>query len=152
MRRKWLRAGRRSGWSQQERFARELARPGFDPRNVVCEIDAALEHGPVDQPPSCHSERGVAALVKGPELAWIAPPVDREGRSGWIHADWITAWTLRGDELVVDYEAPPLPVHFENPPHVELRTTEPRRLRAVADATRLAQFVDRASRVLRDRG
>jgi hypothetical protein len=152
MRRRWVRVGGHPGGRRRGRFARELGRPGFDPRNVVCEVDALVEHGTVGGPPSCRAAGGVVALVRGRQLAWVAPPVRDGNRAGWIRPDWVTAWTLRAGELVVDYQPPPTTVHHHDPLRFEPRFSESRRLRAVADAGRLAAFVHRARRVLGRRG
>jgi len=110
-------------------YARLLGRPGFDPGNVVCEVEGAL-------------------LVLH-ELGWVAPPARANQGAGWIQAAWVVGWALDTGELTVDYRPPPILVHHHRPERVELRHTDAQRLRIAADPTELAAFVARASSVLR---
>jgi len=131
------------------RYARLLGRPGFDPGNVVDEIDGRVEHGPVDGAPPDRAGPGVLALLRGDELGWVAPPVGPDHGAGWIQGAWVLGWTLDAGDLVVDYRPPPILVHHHRPPRVELRHPDAQRLHLTADPTGLAAFVTRASAVLR---
>ena len=130
-------------------YARLLGRPGFDPGNVVCEVEGGVEHGPADGAPLERADHGVLALLVRHELGWVAPPARANQGAGWIQAAWVVGWALDTGELTVDYRPPPILVHHHRPERVELRHTDAQRLRIAADPTELAAFVARASSVLR---
>lgn len=140
---RWLLPFRRS-----RRFAALLGRPGFNPLNVLCEVEGAVAHGPVGAAPVCRGDSGVLALLVGRELGWVVPPVQGGECAGWIQAAWITRWASDADQLTIEYQPPPLHVHHHGWPQVEIRLSEPRLLRITSDPAELVAFVDRAADVL----
>ena len=110
-----------------------LARPGFNPYTVLREVSGSIEHGPAGATPTCRGEDGVVALLVGRELAWTLPD-PATGRSGFIAAAEIVAWSSDAGELVVRHRSAVTPADDE--------------LRIVGQTADIADFVSRAARIL----
>ena len=140
------------GRSRHSQFARLLAKPGFDPDDVRAEAVGLVEHGPAGADPECRGD-GAVALLAGRRLGWVAPVVPfrrpapdsmialPDRLDGCVEAGWVTAWTLAGGDLTVEYAVPPgvLPA---------AGTGGRRVLRVAGDPAALSGFVARAARVL----
>jgi hypothetical protein len=149
MLRRWAYMQRFFPFRQSRRFAALLGRPGFNPLNVLREIEGAIEHGPVGSAPACGGDGGVLALLVGRELGWVVPGSSGDCGRWNIAAAWITRWTLDGEQLVIEYHPPPSLVHPRGSTPVETSPSEPQVLRITSDPAGLAAFVHRAARVLR---
>jgi hypothetical protein len=131
----WLHPLRRAR-QRDGRFARILARPGFNPHDVLHEVSGSVEHGPAGAAPTCRGEDGVVALLVGRQLAWTLPdPV--AGRSGFVAAAQIVAWSSGSGLLVVRHRSPVAPA--DDTIH---------ELRIVGEPAQVADFVRRAARIL----
>lgn len=127
-------------------FAAALARPGFDPNNVLYELQCGVACGPVGATAECEAEDGVVALLVRREIGWVVP--SQRGCAGFVQTGWITAWSLDGGDLTIEYTPPPVHVHRDDPFGVEPQHSVPRLLRFTADPAALARFVARARHVL----
>lgn len=140
---RWLHPFRRP-----TRFTVALGQPGFSPRDVRVEFEGRVEHGPV-RGDARHTGDGVVALLAQGHLGWAMR--SDTACAGWFKGDWVSAWSIVGDMLHVEYWLPPHAEASSGPFDMEPARRGAQYLQVTAHPTDLDELVARARRVLPQR-